>query len=297
MGAGVTNAGYDEGQGATFLNGEASATIFRGELVEWDTSGPATTDSALRVKKLTADATTNLVGVALRDIPAGTYGPVDYIGRVRARVDSGVTAGSVLVGDFVAASGTIPNLGKMKVRVAGTYPACAVAITAATQEPAGSGQYWADVVLAGLNAAGIQQMLRGGGPSSNVASLDMIGKAAAFEGYLRMPDMLGAFINLEVLTETTITGDTSNLWVIGMDHSPFNGTVPVCVLSLINGVDVVRGTPKLIPATVNFSFTPRELIRVSFTVGAGSPTSLAAVRLKFYATYDTGLQAPLLFGR
>jgi hypothetical protein len=125
----------------------------------------------------------------------------------------------------------------------------------------------------------------------------MIGKATAFEGYLRMPDMLGAFINLEVLTETTITGDTANFWIIGLDHSLFNGITPVCVLSLITGVDVVRGTPKLIPASGNFSFTPRELMRVSFTVGAGTPTSLAAVRLKFYVTYDTGLQAPLLFGR
>lgn len=292
MTAGKMAAGYNEAESIVVLN-TSGVALSRGETVIWDASAVASTDAAPRITRQTADASAAVAGVLCTDIPISGYGEMFVRGRCKARVHNSVTAGSVLINDYV--SGTAAGILKNRV-TPGDYPACAYAITAATEEPvAGSGNYWAYVMLIGENMAPIQQVLRGGGVASPIITADCIGKATAFETFITMPPVPGSIISLDVLVETTIAVDAVNTWTVALDHSPWNGTVATCVGT--NGATAfTRGTLRVVAAIANFTYTANEVLRISWTPAAAAVT-LAAVRIKHYVRFDTGIQAPVAYGR
>ena len=276
------------------LNGEASTKLLKGESVKWDTTTPTSTDKALRVKRLTADATADIAGVLLTDCPVGGYAPMVHTGRVHARVASDVTAGSVVIGDFVSSAA-----GRMKIRgTPGDYPAVGVAITAAAEEPAtGSGSYWADVVLAGLNTASIQQVLRGGLLSKGIFGVSQYGSAATFTSSPIYLPVAGSIVALEILTDTTVAGAGADIWTV------------TCVNLKTNNNLFVAGYPTdAVPLTAdtvrsysggliqNVVYTAETLVAFTLTNGGAAATT-ATTAFRFTVVTDTGISYPQLFGR
>lgn len=297
MGAGVTNLGYNQGDGMHVLNG-TTTLLKKGELVLWDNTTPSSTDKAPRVKRLTADGDPYFAGVCLTDIPvSGGYGPIVTRGRVHVRCASDVTAGGLVVADFVTSN---PGRVKLKSNVgAGFYPVVGYAITAAAEEPStGSGSYWCDVMLDAQNAGALQTTLRGGGLLMPAVRFTAIGSATThIAGFFRMPASSGSITNFVICCPTAITGDNANAWVFSLAHVA--GTAVVATYTTTLGNNISATAANVIAATTNLTYTANELMRVDLTVAVGAPTSLATTRVTYEVEVDTGIGGsfPAMYGR
>jgi hypothetical protein len=304
MGAGADNAGYDEGVGMTVLNASAD-TLLMGEGVVWDITTPVSTDKALRVKRATADATAEFAGVLSRNIAPSTYGPMIHTGKVRARVASDVTAGAVVVSDFVTGAA-----GRLKLRVPGDYAAAALAIDAATQEPAGSGSYWADVILPGLNAAAVQSALRGALFNSNSMTLSFLGANSAtfIRGAIRVP-AAGSITAVHLLSNTTIAAASGGTNCYGFQiRRMLANTGPIISVTPVADIFDATGYIGGLVADTLFTLTPaflqtanivvarNELLEVVVTE-TGTGADLSAAQLNVWLEMDTGAAVPLMFSR
>lgn len=310
MTAGKMAAGYNEAESIVVLN-TSGVALSRGETVIWDASAVASTDVAPRITRQTADASAAVAGVLCSDVAIGGYVEMFVRGRCKARVHSSVTAGSVLINDYV--SGTAAGILKNRA-TPGDYPACAYAITAATEEPvAGSGNYWATVVLVGENMAPLQQVARGGGIVRNTLATHFIGVALTggadtFDGgYIRMPTA-GSIVRVSFISSVGFNGNAGNHWslqllrtgntgpVINTAGVPFDaGGYDASQVAVVANT-VVDLTSAFLQAA-NTVVAADEILKVRLTETGTATDSLAAARFSVWVTIDTGLQVPILYGR
>lgn len=299
MGAGVSNLGYDQGFGCHVLNG-TTTRLLKGELVAWDASAPASTDKALRVKRLVLDGDAYAAGVLLTDCPAsGGYAPMIHTGRVHARVASDVTAGGLIVPDRIDASAGIIEHGQLKLKSstgAGFLACMGVAITAAVAE--GGTQYWADVELAGLNTGAAQELLRGGGFSLNTTGVQSAGIAAGtvtkLLGYGRAP-VGGSIAAIVVMSTIAVPASNTNFWNFTISRAVGPAIIVTRATTVTGGALTANVFSSSAGAAV---VTAGETLRFDMTVGGGTPTDLSGGFVMIFAEYDSGIGGIVgLFGR